>query len=73
MTTSRIPNRTTSPVSLRRFQVRYANQPGMEKPVQPLEVLFAGVYAQNEYRPSRNLTTTFGLRVEQARFGDTGF
>jgi len=67
------PNRTTSPVSLRRFQVRYANQPGMEKPVQPLEVLFAGVYAQNEYRPSRNLTTTFGLRVEQARFGDTGF
>ena len=67
------PNRTTSPVSLRRFQVRYANQPGMEKPVQPLEVLFAGVYAQNEYRPSRNLTTTFGLRVEQARFGETGF
>jgi outer membrane receptor protein involved in Fe transport len=67
------PNRTTSPVNLRRFQVRYANQPGMEKPVQPLEVLFAGVYAQNEYRPSRNLTTTFGLRVEQARFGETGF
>ena len=67
------PNRTTSPVTLPIFQVRYANQPGMEKPVQPLEVLFAGVYAQNEYRPSRNLTTTFGLRVEQARFGETGF
>jgi len=67
------PNRSTSPVTLRRFQVRYANQPGMEKPIQPLEVLFAGVYAQNEYRPTRNLTTTFGLRVEQARFGDTGF
>ncbi len=67
------PNRTVSPVTLPIFQVRYANQPGMEKPVQPLEVLFAGVYAQNEFRPTRNLTTTFGLRVEQARFGDTGF
>ena len=33
------PNRTTSPVTLRRFQVRYMNIPGAEKPIQPLEVL----------------------------------
>ena len=30
------PNRTVSPVSLRRFQVRYNNIPGQEKPIQPL-------------------------------------
>jgi hypothetical protein len=42
------PNRTTSPVqSLRRFQVRWMNIPGLDKPVQPLEVLYAGVYAQD--------------------------
>jgi hypothetical protein len=29
------PNRTTSPITLRRFQVRYANIPGMDKPIQP--------------------------------------
>jgi hypothetical protein len=67
------PNRTTSPVNLRRFQVRYANIPGMEKPVQPLEVLYAGGYAQDEWRASDNLRVTLGLRVEQARFGNTAF
>jgi len=67
------PTRTTSPVNLRRFQVRYANQPGQEKPVQPLDVIFAGVYAQDEWRASRNLTMTFGLRVEAPKFGETGF
>ena len=36
------PNRTTSPVNLRRFQVRWSNIPGLEKPVQPLEVNYAG-------------------------------
>jgi hypothetical protein len=34
------PNRTTSPVQLARFQVRWANIPGMTKPLQPLEVNF---------------------------------
>ena len=33
-------NNTTSPVTLRRFQVRWSNQPGMEKPIQPLEVFY---------------------------------
>lgn len=67
------PNRTTSPVTLRRFQVRYMNIPGAEKPVQPLEVWYGGVYAQDEWRPMRNLSATFGLRLDVPVFGDTGF
>jgi outer membrane receptor protein involved in Fe transport len=65
------PNRTTSPVNLRRFQVRWNNIPGQVKPVQPLEVTFAGLYAQDEWRPTDNLTMTFGLRVETPKFGNT--
>jgi hypothetical protein len=37
------PNRTTSPVSLRRFQVRWSNVPGLEKPIQPLKVVYTGL------------------------------
>ena len=44
------PNRTTSPVTLRRFQVRWMNIPGLDKPVQPLEVWYAGLYAQDEWQ-----------------------
>ena len=36
------PNRTTSPVTLRRFQVRWNNIPGQDKPMQPLEVWYTG-------------------------------
>jgi outer membrane receptor protein involved in Fe transport len=67
------PNRTTSPVNLRRFQVRWMNIPDLEKPVQPLEVLFAGLYAQDEWQFNPNLKLTLGLRVDQARFGETAF
>jgi hypothetical protein len=67
------PNRTTSPVTLNRFQVRYMNIPGMDKPVQPLEVLYGGVYAQDEWRPGNNVTVTAGLRVDVASFGDTAY
>ena len=45
------PNRTTSTVNLRRFQVRYNNIPGQEKPIQPLRGLYSGGYAQDEWRP----------------------
>lgn len=67
------PNRTTSPVTARRFQVRWANIPGQEKPVQPLEVMYGGIYLQDEYRASDNLRFTAGLRMDVPVFGETGF
>jgi len=67
------PSRTTSPVTLRRFQVRWMNIPGLDKPVQPLEVWYSGIYAQDEWKPSRNVKLTIGIRADVPRFGDTGF
>ncbi len=58
------PNRTVSTVNLRRFQVRYNNIPGQEKPIQPLEVLYAGGYAQDEWSAGDNLKLTLGLRFD---------
>jgi hypothetical protein len=67
------PNRTTSPVTLRRFQVRFNNIPGQEKPIQPLEVGYTSAYAQDNWRVRNNLTINAGLRVDLASFADTGF
>ena len=67
------PNRTTSPVNLRRFQVRWSNIPGQEKPIQPLEVTYAGVYAQDEWQVNQDLRVTAGIRFDIPFFGDTGF
>ena len=67
------PNRTTSPVTLRRFQVRWNNIPGMEKPIQPLEVWYTGVYAQDEWRARNDLKLTLGVRLDVPFFGETGF
>lgn len=67
------PNRTASPVTLRRFQVRWSNIPGQEKPVQPLEVFYAGVYAQDEWQATKDLRVTVGLRLDVPFFGDTGY
>ena len=67
------PNRTVSPITLRRFQVRYMNIPGLEKPIQPLEVLYGGAYVQDEWRPRRNLTVIAGIRLDVPSFGKTGF
>lgn len=66
-------NKTTSPVTTRRFQVRWSNIPDMSKPVQPLEVFYAGVYAQDEWQVSDELRVTLGLRLDVPFFGDTGF
>jgi outer membrane receptor protein involved in Fe transport len=66
-------NRTVSPITLRRFQVEYSNIPGQDQPVQPLDVLYAGVYAQDEWRPSPNLTLTGGLRVDAPKFKNTAY
>ena len=67
------PNRTTSPVTLRRFQVRWSNIPGQEKPVQPLEVFYGGIYAQNEWRPNASFTLTAGARLDAPWFGNTAY
>ncbi|MGH9947986.1 MAG: carboxypeptidase regulatory-like domain-containing protein [Pyrinomonadaceae bacterium] len=67
------PNRTTSPVNLRRFQVRFSNIPGLEKPIQPLEVLYAGFYGQDTWKIRDNFSLTYGLRVDVPFFGNTGF
>lgn len=64
-------SRATSPVQLRRFQVRSSNVPGQTRPIQPLEVNFSGVYVQDEWRPRNDLTVTAGLRVDVATFGNT--
>ena len=65
------PNRTTSPITLRRFQVRYTNIPGQEKPIQPLEVWYTGGYAQDVWRPKSNVTLTAGIRMDVPIFDDT--
>ncbi len=67
------PNRTTSPVTLRRFQLRWSNIPGQDKPIQPLEVFSAGIYAQDEFQVSPALKLTAGFRLDVPWFGDTGF
>lgn len=72
------PNRTQSiygndTLRVSRFQVRWSNIPGQDKPVQPLEVLYAGLYAQDEWLVSKNLKLTAGVRVDVPFFGDTGF
>jgi outer membrane receptor protein involved in Fe transport len=65
------PNRTTSPVTLRRFQVRYNNVPGAAKPTQNLQVLYAGAYAQDEWRATDRLRLTLGARVDVPKFENT--
>ncbi len=67
------PNRTTSAVPLRRYQVRYMNIPGLEKPLQPLKVWYGGGYAQDEWRPKSNVTITAGLRVDVPSFENTAY
>ena len=64
-------NRTTSPVTLNRFQVRFNNIPGQTKPVQPLDVFYAGAYVQDQIRVTPRLNATFGLRVDVPNFKNT--
>lgn len=67
------PNRTTSPVTLRRFQVRWSNIPGLEKPVQPLKVNYYGFYGQDTWKLRDNLSLTYGVRADIPSFAATGF
>jgi hypothetical protein len=67
------PTRTNSPITLRRFQVRWSNIPGQEKPIQPLKVTYGGIYAQDEWQVNKDLRVTAGIRFDIPFFGDTGF
>jgi hypothetical protein len=67
------PNRTTSPVTSRFFKVRYSNLPGLDKPLQKLKVWYSGGYAQDEWRPRRDLTVTAGLRLDASMFANTAY
>ncbi len=66
-------NNVASPVTVARFNVRYANQPGMTSPVQPLDVKYLGLYGQDQWKVRDNFTFTYGLRMEVPFFGSTGF
>ena len=65
------PNRTVSPVNLLRFQVRYNNVPGQTQPLQPLQVLSTGAYAQDNWRIGANARITLGMRVDFHSFDST--
>ena len=67
------PNRTVAPVTLSRFQVRYSNIPGLDKPVQPLEVLYSGLYAQDEWRATQNFKVNLGVRFDIPKFKETAY
>jgi len=67
------PNRTASPVTLGRFQLRYNNIPGAIEPLQPLQVFSWGGYFQDSYRPSDKLRLTLGVRADIHSFDSTGF
>jgi hypothetical protein len=72
-----------SSVNLNLFQDRYSNiclttapcplSQTQPEPVQPLNVLYAGAYAQDEFRPTHELTFTVGLRVDAPKFGNTAY
>ena len=58
-------------VALRRYQLAYVNLPGLDKPLQQLDVWYTGFYGQDQWRLRNNLTLTAGLRVDTANFKDT--
>ena len=67
------PNRAASPVKLNTFFVKYNNIPGQTEPLQPLDVFYYGAYAQDEWRATRNLKFTLGIRFDVPTFGNTAF
>ena len=54
--------------------MKYLLQPGQTTPpLQPLDVIYAGGYVQDEWRPKTNLTVTAGIRIDVPKFGNTAF
>lgn len=68
-------DRIVSPVSLRRFQLRYVNPSVVNgnEPVQPTKVLYMGAYLQDQFSPIDGLNITGGIRVDVPKFSNTGF
>jgi len=66
-------NRVVSPITLAQFQVRYSNIPGDDKAKQLLDVWYYAGYAQDEWRPTGNMTITTGLRFDVSSFKNTAF
>ncbi|HSF55867.1 MAG TPA: carboxypeptidase regulatory-like domain-containing protein [Algoriphagus sp.] len=64
-------NTVPTNVDLRRFQVRWNNIPGSEKPIQPLKVNYFGLYGQDEIQVRSNFKATIGLRVDVPFFAET--
>ena len=60
-------------MTLARFQIRWSNIPGLEKPVQLLDVWYSAGYAQDEWRPRSNVTVTAGVRFDVSKFENTAF
>lgn len=67
------PNRDTSTVTLNRFQVRWSNIPGQDKPIQPLKVWYGGIYAQDQWQILDNLNLIGGFRIDVPFFEKTGY
>ncbi len=67
------PNRDTSTVTLNRFQVRWSNIPGQDKPIQPLKVWYGGIYAQDQWQVLDNLNLIGGFRIDVPFFENTGY
>ncbi len=67
------PTVDTSTITLRRFQVRWSNIPGQEKPIQPLKVIYAGAYLQDEFQATEDIRLSLGFRVDVPYFEQTGY
>lgn len=66
------PNETVSPVSLRRFQLRFSALPGGAEPVQPTKVWYGGFGLQDEFQVTPDFKLTGGIRADIPFFDETG-
>jgi outer membrane receptor protein involved in Fe transport len=67
------PTLAVSPVSIRRFQLRYSALPGGAEPVQPTKVWYTGFYLQDQITVNSRLNVTAGVRIDIPFFDKTGF